>query len=88
MPAIETYLRDYPRAAGNPDRMVCSDQLIHAFHVSLRDGQPGRSFANNLIEGSHQQVLELLDKLFALPDGVEKGEWRKQVNKMWQRRRG
>lgn len=88
LPAIETYLRDYPRAATAQERMLCIDQLIHAFHVSLRDGQVGRSFANNLIEGSHQQVVDLLDRLFALPGGVEKEQWRANVEKMFQRRRG
>ena len=53
MPAIEVYLRDYPRAASTQQRMLCIDQLIHAFHISLLDGKVGRSFANNLIEGSH-----------------------------------
>jgi hypothetical protein len=88
IPAIETYLADYPRAATPQQRMVCIDQLIHAFHISLRDGQVGRSFANNLIEGSHTQVVDLLDRLFALPGGVEKDQWRADVQKMNQRRRG
>lgn len=88
LPAFETYLRDYPRAATPQARMLCIDLLIHAFHVSLRDGQPGRSFANNLIEGSHQQVLALLDRLFALPGGASKEDWRASVQKMHARRRG
>ena len=88
MPAIETYLRDYPRAATVQERMLCIDQLIHAFHISLRDGQPGRSFANNLIEGSHQQVVDLLDRLFTLPGGVNKNQWQAEVGKMFMRRRG
>ena len=88
MPAIETYLGDYPRAATAQERMLCIDQLIHAFHVSLRDGKAGRSFANNLIEGSHKQVVDLLDRLFALPGGVKKDQWRAEVGKMFQRRRG
>jgi hypothetical protein len=88
MPAIETYLRDYPRAATAQARMVCIDQLIHAFHVSLRDGKAGRSFANNLIEGSHKQVVDLLDRLFSLPGGVNKETWRSEVGEMFNRRRG
>ena len=72
MPAIEAYLRDYPRAASTQERMLCIDQLIHKFHISLKDGKAGRSFANNLIEGSHEQVVDLLDRLFSLPGGVEK----------------
>lgn len=68
--------------------MVCIDQLIHAFHVSLRDGQLNRSFANNLIEGSYQQMIEFLHGLSALPGGVDKSEWRAQVATMFRRRRG
>jgi hypothetical protein len=88
MPAIETYLNDYPRADTTQEKMVCIDQLIHAFHISLRDGEAGRAFANNLIEGSHEQVVDLLDRLFALPGGVDKQAWRGQVTKMYKRRRG
>jgi hypothetical protein len=88
MPALETFLHDYPLAVSTQERMLCIDQLIHAFHISLRDGKVGRSFANNLIEGSHQQVLDLLDRLFALPGGVRKDEWRGKVEEMNRRRRG
>jgi hypothetical protein len=88
MPAIQVYLQDYPRASGSQERMLCIDQLIHAFHISLRDGKAGRSFANNLIEGSHAQVVDLLDRLFELPGGVDKEQWRTGVNEMWRRRRG
>jgi len=86
--AIDIYLHDYPKAASTQERMVCIDQLIHAFHISLRDGKVGRSIANNLIEGSHEQVVELLDRLFALPEGVKKDEWRGEVEAMYRRRRG
>lgn len=88
LPAIETYLADYPRATTPQERMLCIDQLIHVFHISLRDGKAGRSFANNLIEGSHAQVVDLLDRLFALPGGVNKEKWRGDVEKMHRRRRG
>jgi hypothetical protein len=62
--------------------------LIHAFHISLRDGKAGRSFANNLIEGSHQQVIDLLDRLSALPGGVNKEQWQARVGEMFSRWRG
>ena len=57
MDAVETFLHDYPLAKRTEERMVCIDQLIHSFHISLRTGRPSRSFANNLIEGSHNQVV-------------------------------
>ncbi len=87
-PAVETYLHDYPLAHTTESRMVCIDQLIHAFHLSLRTGKAGRSFANNLIEGSHEQVVDLLDRLFAIDNGVDKDLWRSEVDGMFRRRRG
>jgi hypothetical protein len=88
MPAIQTYLHDYPLACKMEERMLCLDQLIHAFHISLRTGKAGRSFANNLIEGSHDQVVEFLDRLSARSGGVDKNEWRNEIGDMYRRRRG
>ncbi len=86
--AVEAYLRDYMKASTPEAKMVCIDLLIHAFHVSLKTGKNNRLLANNLIEGSHEQVVELLDKLFAKPDGVDKDRWRENVDAMWRNRRG
>lgn len=88
IPAIETYLHDYPRAQTTEERMVCIDQLIHSFHISLQTGKTTRSFANNLIEGSHDQVVEFLDRLSAKPGGVDKDQWRIEVQRMYDTRRG
>lgn len=88
MDAIETYLHEYPRARTTQQQMVCIDQLIHSFHMSLRTGKASRSFANNLIEGSHDQVIEFLDRLSARAGGVDKERWRAEVNGMYKRRRG
>ena len=44
MQIVETYLHDYPRARKTEERMVCIDQLIHAFHIGLQTGKAGRSF--------------------------------------------
>ncbi len=88
MQPVETYLRAYPLARTTEARMVCIDQLIHSFHISLRTGRFNRSFANNLIEGSHDQVVEFLDKLSAKPDGVDKDQWRAEINQMYNTRRG
>ena len=84
---FETYLQDYPRARKTAEKMVCIDQLIHSFHISLQDSKLNRSFANNLIEGSHDQVIELLDQLSATVGGVDKDEWRAKVDTMYKRRR-
>lgn len=88
MQAIETYLHDYPRAQRTEEQMICIDQLIHSFHISLRTGKTTRSFANNLIEGSHDQVVEFLDRLSAKTDGVDKDLWRNEIRSMYSRRRG
>lgn len=88
MQAVEIYLHDYPQARTAESRMICIDQLIHAFHISPRSGKAGRSFANNLIEGSHEQVVNLLDRLFAKAGGVDKDSWRAEVDRMYSRRRG
>ena len=88
MPAIEKYLEEFPKARKPQERMVCIDQLIHSFHISLRTGKASRSFANNLIEGSHVQVVEFLDKLSEKADGIDKDQWRAEVDAMFARRRG
>jgi hypothetical protein len=88
MQPTETYLHDYPRARNTQQRMVCIDQLIHAFHIGLQSSRLNRSFANNLIEGSHDQVVELLDALSATPGGVDKEQWRAGVKQMYNNRRG
>ena len=88
MQPTETYLHDYPLARTTQERMVCIDQLIHAFHISLRTGKFNRSMANNLIEGSHDQVVEFLDQLSARPGGVDKEQWRLEVRRMYANRRG
>lgn len=88
MDAVETYLQDYPRAKKTEERMLCIDQLIHSFHISLQTGKLNRSFANNLIEGSHDQVVEFLDKLSAKTGGVDKDQWRAEIKSMYKTRRG
>ena len=68
--------------------MVCIDQLIHSFHISLRTGKATRAFANNLIEGSHDQVIDFLDRLSVGPGGVDKDQWRAEIQSMYRTRRG
>ena len=88
MQPTQIYLHDYPLARTTEARMVCIDQLIHAFHISLQTGGLNRSFANNLIEGSHDQVVELLDGLSAVSSRVDKEQWRADIKSMYARRRG
>lgn len=88
MQPVEAYLHEYPLARTPEEKMVCIDQLIHAFHISLQTGRFNRSIANNLIEGSHDQVIAFLDQLSAGPGRVDKEQWRTQVKSMYANRRG
>lgn len=58
---FEVYHRAFPQAATARARMLCIDQLIHAFHVSVT--AVGRPAAANLIAGSLREVIHLLDSL-------------------------
>ena len=64
--------------------MILIDQLIHAFHQGIREGMPHRAAANNLIEGSHREVVAFLDRL-AYGDGSTPGiqemreEWQAKI---------
>jgi hypothetical protein len=49
-PSMETYLDDYLHAHTTAEKVLYIDQLVHSFHISLRTGKVGRSFANNLYE--------------------------------------
>lgn len=91
LPFFEEFAADYPRAADHRQRMLLIDRLLHAFHWFL--DAPSRSVANNLIEGSHDQVLALLDGLAygdASPSdrAADKERWRRQVVTMRTARRG
>jgi hypothetical protein len=90
-PAFETYLGQYDRAKDPREKMLLIDQLIHAFHRGIQPGMPHRSAANNLIEGSHNQVVQFLDRL-AYGDGSTAGteerraQWREEMEKVWRMR--
>jgi hypothetical protein len=88
LPEFQAYVDAYPRARSAQERMVCIDRLVHAFHWDLKQNLPNRSVANNLIEGSHAQVLALLDRLNEGDVSADKDRWREIVQTMNQRRRG
>lgn len=58
---FESYHKVFPRARTAKEKMVLIDQLIHAFHIGLKE--IGRPVAANLIEGSLTDVIYFLDKL-------------------------
>ncbi len=87
LPSFLEFLEKYPRAKSQEEKMVLVDQLLHSFHWDMKLNLPNRSAANNLIEGSHDQVVRLLDGI-SYGDESSKKEWRKHVDDMWKRRRG
>jgi predicted RNA-binding Zn-ribbon protein involved in translation (DUF1610 family) len=61
VPDFETFHQAFPRSQTAREKMVLIDQLIHAFHVGLKE--IGRPAAANLIEGSLKNVIHFLDAL-------------------------
>jgi hypothetical protein len=90
--AFRDYVERYGRTSGPREKMPLIDALIHAFHHGIVEDMPHRSAANNLIEGSHSQVVAFLDDL-AYGQGSTSGlqekraEWQEKVNKVEQVRR-
>ncbi len=93
LPAFGAYAERYPTAGSPRGKMVLIDQLRHAFHWDLKLGLPNRSAANNLIEGSHEQVIALLETLtYGDPrrsqSATTSAQWEETVERMRRRRRG
>ena len=85
--AFRTFAVAYPRTAEPRRKLLLIDQLLHSFHWDLEVGAPNRLAANNLIEGSHGQVLALLEELSGQQPPEERDRWRDDVARMVQRRR-
>lgn len=60
---FDHYLEDWPAARTPAEKMRLIDGLIHEFHVSLTSGTRGRPVGINLIQGTRQQVMELIGEL-------------------------
>jgi hypothetical protein len=86
--AFETFTSRYPTAQSDPERMFQIDRLLHAFHWDAKFNLPNRSTANNLIEGSHSEVVQMLDELSAANPNPENQAWKATVTQMNLRRRG
>jgi hypothetical protein len=89
---LEAFVEQYPRAASPRGKMLLIDRLIHAFHQGIKAGVGHRSLANNLIEGSHEQVVAFLDRLAygegSSPEVRETWEqFHANVSQMWRLRR-
>ena len=59
---FESYHNAFLRAQTAQEKMVLIDQLIHAFHINLKE-DIGRPVAANLIEGSLKDVIRFLEQL-------------------------
>ena len=68
-----------PPGDNTPGVYVAIDRLIHDFHLDLAVQLPNRPAANNLIEGSLQQVIALQDQLSYGNDEQAKAQWQETV---------
>jgi len=84
--AFEEYHDQYPRARTYREKILLIDRLIHRFHWDLKAGMPNRSAANNLLEGSHDQVVAFLDRLSGIDPSVTSA-WHETARKMMERRK-
>ena len=82
-----SFVTEYPNCRTARDKLLRIDRLIHEFHWDARLSLPNRSVSNNLIEGSHKQVIEFFADLSAI-DPERKKWWSATVDLMWERRRG
>ncbi len=87
VPLIQRFVDRYPSCRSTREKMLAVDRLIHEFHWDWQTNLPNRSVGNNLIEGSHREVVQFLDDLSALDPG-RKQQWSENVEIMWKRRRG
>ncbi len=65
METFRAYVKQFPKAKSDLEKMQAIDRLIHEFHYSLRQqpDQPTRSVGVNLIEGNLSSVMEFLEGL-------------------------
>jgi hypothetical protein len=87
LPAFEVYFEKYPVAKTLDEKMILIDTLIHSFHIDLVQNLPNRSVANNLMEGSLKQVVDILNDLSGIQPENDRF-FKETVETMWRRRRG
>ena len=63
IPAFKTFMSAWEKAKNDNEKMICIDILVHAFHVSLLTGRGYRSVAENLLKGTWEEQLKLLNDL-------------------------
>lgn len=81
------YYQEYSGHKTAGQKIIAIDTLIHSFHIDAKRNLPNRAAANNLIEGSLEDVVDFLDKLSGVsPENDE--VFRKTAHEMWKRRKG
>ncbi len=85
LPAFEVFYERYPLAMTLDEKMILIDTLIHSFHFDLVQNLPNRSVANNLLEGSLKQVVDILDGLSGIQPENDR-VFKETVATMWRRR--
>jgi RNase P subunit RPR2 len=76
---FQEFLDRYPAASTPQAKMLLLDRLIHAFHV--QSGVSGRLVAMNVIQGSRQELIELLTHLASNdPEQASKTAWLAEDN--------
>ena len=82
------FMKKYESGLNDKELILAIDFLIHEFHWQLSHSEnPNRSVGNNLIDGSHEDVIELLSALSS-KDGVDLRRWNQLADAMRKRRRG
>ncbi len=66
---FENYLERFPKARNPQDKMLLIDWLIHQFHVN--QGIARMSVAKNVIQGTDEQVRELIENLANGPGSTQ-----------------
>ncbi len=82
---FRSFIDGFLKPRSGRDKMVLIDQLIHGFHLSLL-GEPTRTTAVNLIEGTYHEVVHFLDDLSygaASTPGTHdvREDWRTKINR-------
>jgi hypothetical protein len=66
---FETYLERFPKAKTAAEKMLLVDWLIHQFHVN--QGVARMPVGDNVIQGTTEQVRELIEGLARGPEGTQ-----------------
>jgi hypothetical protein len=79
---FQGFLDRWPKARSSQEKMLLIDWLIHEFHIN--EGIPGRPVGENIIQGSKEQVSELIRSLAcgptSTPGRIDAEDWLERFN--------